>query len=310
MHQSDAELWPLDDDRVLALTLDTVAEEIEIGLYQDPQTAGWTAVMASLSDLAAVGAEPIGLLLSVTLPHDDQSSVQDRIASGVADACKAAGTFILGGDTNTGQNLSITCAAAGIAPSLTVTTRVGIAPGDLVYATGMFGAGAALAACKLIGHGSFAENDWRPRARLKEAAQLRGLASACMDSSDGLIATLDQLARVNDVSIRVTQPLDQLLAPRAKQMQLDTGLPAFAFLASQHGEFELVFTVPSERREAFETVAFELSFQPVMIGQAGSGKGLFIKNRFVDGARIRNLFLEYGQDVSAYVQQLCAAFRG
>ena len=49
VHQSDAELWPLDDDRVLALTLDTVAEEIEIGLYQDPQTAGWTAVMMQIT---------------------------------------------------------------------------------------------------------------------------------------------------------------------------------------------------------------------------------------------------------------------
>jgi thiamine-monophosphate kinase len=307
IHQADAELLPLGDDRLLALTVDTVAEEIELGLYEDPETAGWIAVMASLSDLAAVGAEPIGLLLSVTLPAQDRDSIQEAVASGVAGACSVVGTFVLGGDTNSGRQLSIACVAAGIVATSSCMTRLGMEAGHLLFATGLLGNGAALAAAKLLHQGEFAEKDWHPRARLKEGEAVRGVASACMDTSDGLIATLDQLARVNDVSIRVSTPLEALLAPSAKQMHHQTGLPPFPFLASNHGEFELIFSLPKDRLSILDRIAAEMDWQPVFVGQAGPGRGLYVENRFVDGAQVRNLLAECGQDMASYAERLCAA---
>jgi thiamine monophosphate kinase len=81
IHEADAEFVPLDEARWLAVKVDTVAEEIAAGLYIDPATAGRIAAISVLSDLAAVGAEPIGLLLSVVLPRGDVEAVQSRVAA-------------------------------------------------------------------------------------------------------------------------------------------------------------------------------------------------------------------------------------
>ena len=116
VHETDAELVPLGDGRLLALTVDTVAEEIALGLYREPETAGRIAVTAALSDLAAVGADPIGLLLSVTLPARDAESVQESVARGVAEAARDAGTWVLGGDTNEGATLCVELQRGGPRP--------------------------------------------------------------------------------------------------------------------------------------------------------------------------------------------------
>ena len=89
IHEADAELVPLDETRWLAVKVDTVAEEIAAGLYADPATAGRIAVISVLSDLAAVGAEPLGLLLSVVLPRDNAETVQARVAAGARAAVMA-----------------------------------------------------------------------------------------------------------------------------------------------------------------------------------------------------------------------------
>ncbi|HNV69958.1 MAG TPA: AIR synthase related protein, partial [Candidatus Ozemobacteraceae bacterium] len=69
-HEADAELIRQTDGSFLAATVDTLYEEYHLGLIRDPRTLGWTVIMQSLSDLAAVAADPIGVLLSVTLPRD------------------------------------------------------------------------------------------------------------------------------------------------------------------------------------------------------------------------------------------------
>ncbi len=167
VHETDAELVPLGDGRLLALTVDTVAEEIALGLYRDPRTAGRIAVAAAVSDLAAVGAEPIGLLLSVTLPARDAEAVQEAVARGVAEAAGEAGTWVLGGDTNEGTALSVGCSAAGFVPADSVLTRMGARPGERVFGTGPLGLGAARAAAALLGAPSLlSEDEFRPPCRL------------------------------------------------------------------------------------------------------------------------------------------------
>ncbi|MBK6405359.1 MAG: hypothetical protein IPF66_10105 [Holophagales bacterium] len=149
IHETDAELVELGDGRLLALTVDTVCEEIRLGLYRDPRTAGRLAAAAALSDLAAVGAEPLGLLLSVTLPAGNADVVQEAVARGVAETASAAGIFVLGGDTNEGNDLSVGCTAAGTVPCGSELRRVGISPGDLLFSAGPLGLGAAVAASTL-----------------------------------------------------------------------------------------------------------------------------------------------------------------
>ena len=112
LHESDAEIIEI-GGVILAITTDSIAEEIQTGLYDDPYLVGWMSVMVNMSDLAAVGAEPVGILISEILPGNIPSSFIDKIQEGINDAVKQCGTFVLGGDTNTGENLIITGTAIG-----------------------------------------------------------------------------------------------------------------------------------------------------------------------------------------------------
>jgi thiamine-monophosphate kinase len=305
VHETDAELVPLGDGRLLALTVDTVAEEIALGLYREPETAGRIAVTAALSDLAAVGADPIGLLLSVTLPAHDAESVQESVARGVAAAARDAGTWVLGGDTNEGATLCVSCSAAGLVPAGSALTRMGARPGERVFASGPLGLGAALAASALLGDASLLpESGFRPPCRLAEGRALRGVARAAMDTSDGLLATLDQLARLNEIAVRITRPAEELLHPAARAAAGRTGLSPLALLGVPHGEFELVFTVPDGRIRALAAAADRLGWAPLEIGVTEPGRGLFAGGLPLDGTRFRNLLSEARGDVHAYAAAL------
>ncbi len=310
VHETDAELVPLGDGRLLALTVDTVCEEFRLGLYRDPRTAGRLAVAASLSDLAAVGAEPLGLLLSVTLPARDADAVQAAVARGVAEAAAAAGTFVLGGDTNDGDDLSVGCTAAGTIPEGLVLGRLGISPGDLLFSAGPLGLGAALAASTLLAGGALVPEDaFAPPPRIAHGVALRGLASAAMDTSDGLVATLDQLARLNGLALHLTRPPGELLHPLALDTALRLCLPPLALLAAAQGEQELVFALPPSRLPDLEAVAARLVWAPVPIGFAQAGSGISVEGRPFDGARARNLLGASGGDLRAYASALVAMTR-
>ncbi len=307
VHESDAELLPLPGGGTLALTVDTVAEEIERRLYREPFTAGRTAAVASLSDLAAVGADPLGLLLAVTLPAAGRNcdAVQVEVARGVSEACAEAGTFVLGGDTNLGPQLTVATVGAGLVPAGALPLgRTGMIAGDRLFASGPLGLGGALAAARWLSAeaGSFAESDYRPRVTLPFGRALRCVASACMDTSDGLVATLDQLARLNGLALRIERPLAELLCPQARSVAQESGLPPFALLAGLHGEFELVFSVPEARLLQLEATGL----RPVFLGRAEAGAGLFFGSQPIDGARVRNLLDEVGGDVRAYARGLVA----
>src|SRR5580658_776898 len=304
MHDADAEFVPLDNARWLAMKVDTVAEEIAAGLYTDPATAGRVAAMSVLSDLAAVGAEPIGLLLSVVLPRGDVEAVQSRVAVGVRAACEAAGIGILGGDTSVGPALAITVVGFGLVPAGQALRRVGLRAGDTVFVAGGVGLGGALAAAQMLGIHGFTEDDYAPPVRIAVGRALRGVASAAMDTSDGLVATLDQLARLNGVGIRVETALSGLLHRKVEALRAAARLPAFPFVASCHGEFELVFAVPPDRLAQLDGVRAALGAEPLRIGTAYAGDGICIGDTPIDGAKIRNLLDDVGGDPRAYVTAL------
>jgi thiamine-monophosphate kinase len=308
-HEADSELVPLPGgDLLLALTVDTVAEEIALGFYRDAETIGWMAATVSLSDLAAVGAEPLGLLISVTLPQTDPADFQAGVARGVEAACRAAGTYVLGGDTNSGAQPSVASVAAGVVARERVLRRTGCRPGDLLYTTGRLGAGGPVAARALftVPEG-FSSGDFRPRARVREAGALAGFATACMDSSDGLIVTLDQLLRLNGVGFELTTPVPELLDPDALRLSHALGVDPLLMLAQPHGEFELLFTVPAAERERFERHATKHGLGLLRIGQVIPEPVIRLGGpspRVVDGARIRNLLQDVGGDLGRYREEL------
>ncbi len=312
VHEADAELvpWPGTSD-LLAVTTDTIAEEIALGFYREPRTIGWMAATVSLSDLAAVGAEPVGVVLAVTLPRGTDESTREALAAGVEAACRACGTYVLGGDTNTGDATAVTATAVGRVPAGAAMTRTGARAGDALYVTGGLGAGGACAARAVLSlpDALYAERDYRPRARLAEGRLCAPFASACIDTSDGLVAALDQLGRLNDVGFEVDLAPSALLEPRARAVADALSVDPLAFLAQPHGEFELALTVPAGRTAALEAASRDAGVELARIGRVVDEPVLRFtapRVRTLDGGRLRSLAEDLGRDARHYLAALLA----
>jgi thiamine-monophosphate kinase len=310
-HESDAELLRLPGVGVrLAVTVDTVVEEIEAGLYKSPELAGRIAVLAAASDLAAVGADPVGILLSLTLPRDRCAGFEDSLRQGLLDGCRRTGLALLGGDTSVGRSLAIGVTAIGTVGEGPGLTRVGGRPGNALYASGPLGLGSAFALGVLGLFPAAGPADFRPPPRLRHGAALRGLASCCIDSSDGLLPALDELATRNRVGIRIEGPLERLLHPEARDVAGTTGLAAWMLLAGPHGEFELVFAVPEERASDLRAVARELGWEPLRLGILTAGGGVRVRDeadgaeQILPAARVRELLEESGGDPATCLELL------
>lgn len=290
IHTADAELVELPPasggtpPRLLALTTDTVAEEIASGLYTDPYQAGWVAAMASLSDLAAVAADPLGLLLAETIPPGYPERGLQKLQAGIADACATSGTWVLGGDTGIGAALSITTTAVGLVPAGRFLTRRGAKPGDALFSTGRLGRGNGYALAALGGGPDTPfPGGYYPRAKLREGSIVGEVASACMDTSDGVFATLDQLGSLNGVGFEITERWEGTIDDAAITAAGRRGLPPWFLLAGCHGEFELLFCVRPSRLDALRERAQAAGWRPVEVGVVTAEPGVRLT---VDGRRV------------------------
>jgi thiamine-monophosphate kinase len=297
-HESDAELLELQaaPEHYLAITIDTVAEEILTGLYLEPYTMGWVTVMASLSDLAAVGADPLGVVVSVSAPAGGEESLVEGTARGMEDACRSLGVFILGGDSNATPTVSLTGCAVGIVPRTEAITRRGLQPGDSVFLTGRAGSGNAFGLVRLGGFDGelFPEDEYRPIAMIEAGRALRGVATACMDTSDGVLTTLDQLTRLNGHGFEIDCDWASILCDEALRVCERTGAPPWMMLAGPHGEFELAFTVPSSSAEAIASAAGGWDSPPLRLGTVVERPAITLRlpsgeKVDVDMAPLRNL---------------------
>jgi thiamine-monophosphate kinase len=310
LHESDAELVRLPgSELVLAVTTDALAEELATGLYRDPWHIGWMLVMVNASDLAAVGAEPLGILLCESLPPDAAPEWLDALQRGITEAAVATGLAVLGGDTNASAAPHLAGTAIGLVRGPPFLTRRGCRPGDLLYASAPLGAGGAYACARLL-RPAGAEFPFRPIARLAEGQMLRGRATACMDTSDGALATLDELMIRSGVGFRVDTPLEDWTDPQASAVAAAAGLPPWTLHAGPHGEFELVFTVPAYREAELLRAAAAIDWIPVRLGTAVPQAELTLSldgaPRQIDTRRLRNLFTEVGGDPQRYLESLKA----
>ena len=312
LHESDAELIALNKSTsdYLAITIDTVAEEISEGLYRDPFTMGWVTVMASLSDLAAVGAEPIGVVTAVSLEPSRDRTFRRLLAHGLEEACRKSGTFILGGDLNTTHSLSLTGCAIGTVPRKNKLARIGCERGDIIFLSGKAGSGNALGMARKANfpENTFPEKAYRPIARIKEGQLLREYATSCMDTSDGLFITIDQLIRLNNLGFSIHVDWENILRPDVYRLCTDMTIPYWFMAAGIHGEFELLFTVPSKRVPCFLKKAHETDFWPITLGKIIKTPRFEIttkseKKTVIDMTPLRNLWDSATGEISDIIQQ-------
>jgi thiamine-monophosphate kinase len=214
---------------------------------------GYRAAIAALSDLAAVGARPLGVLAAICAPGD--VDVVD-VEQGVIEASATAGCAVLGGDLSRSATATVVVTAVGVEGPGGSVARAGAAHGDAVLVTGPLGGAAAGLRHRRDGaplDDPVVERHRRPRARLAEGElAARSGATAMLDVSDGLARDLRRLARASHVGVA----LDHV--PVGEGATLDEALGG--------GEdYELVFTHrdPDEVRAAFERAALR---QPVRLG--------------------------------------------
>lgn len=258
--------------QLLAVTMDT----LNAGVHFPPETApadiGWKALAVNLSDLAAMGAEPAWCTLSLTLPRADTAFV-DGFCDGFLALAAQHGVALVGGDTTRGP-LSVSITAHGFVPAGAALRRDGARIGDEVWVSGSLGdAAGALRQWQAGAPMAPALRDRldRPTPRVALGQALRGLASACIDISDGLLADLTHICRASGVGAEVD--IDALPASDALRSAFDADVRR-TLQATGGDDYELCFTVPPAKRPAVQALAAQLSLPLTPVGRIVPGTGV------------------------------------
>ena len=219
----------------LVVTQDTVISGIHVREDEDPADIAWKLVVVNLSDLAAKGAEPMGVMISHMLGQGDE-----RFVEGLDEVLREHEVPLLGGDTvsSGGERRSWTCTALGRATHSPVPDRRGAKPGDCIYVTGTLGLAMLGIEDGERNTGSAADLAYRrPRPLLAEGRALAPLVTAMMDVSDGLLLDCQRMAIASGTSFH----LDSSSFPVAD--------PARADACVRWGDdYQLLFTAPQDTR--------------------------------------------------------------
>ncbi|MFZ2958175.1 MAG: thiamine-phosphate kinase [Candidatus Ozemobacteraceae bacterium] len=274
-HQSDAELLKQADGSYLAATIDTLLEEYHLGLIRDPFVVGWSTIVQSLSDLAAVAADPLGVLLAVTFPKKVDQNWSLRFFEGAQAALDHHKTFCLGGDTSFGEQASFTCTALGRVQGHQPLMRTGAQAGDALYVTGLLGSGNLLAISSQIDQTAWKalEAEYRPQARLAEAKLLRPFMKCAIDTSDALLQGLAILAALNNIGIDFHHR-EGLYEPKLIDLTRKIQFPLWLVNVFGHGEYELLFSVAKDRETDFLKHALNANVPVFRIGDATETPGI------------------------------------
>jgi thiamine-monophosphate kinase len=268
--------------RELVVVTDTLVEAIHFPPRSPPASIGHRAFAVNLSDIAAMGAEPAWALLALTLPDSDETWLEE-FARAAGDLCRRHGVALVGGDTTRGP-LSITVTVMGIVPVGVALERRGGQPGDAIFVTGSPGdaaAGLALEQNRLHVADPMSAQILRdrflfPTPRCDVGVALRGLASACIDVSDGLGGDLEKLCAASKCGAEI----DAAALPVSEALVAAVGREVAREYALTGGDdYELLFTVPLARLGAM-THAVALGLGPVTrIGTLMSGNGVRVSAR-------------------------------
>lgn len=216
----------------LVLTHDMMVEGTHWLPGQDMADVAWKLVATNLSDLAAKGAEPLGVLVGYALGNDDAAFLQ-----GLRDALVSYGVPLLGGDTVAGPSpRSFGLTAIGRATHLPVPSRTGALAGDTLYITGPVGA--AMMGFEALRDGTGADSTAyrRPEALLVEGRALAPHVSAMMDVSDGLLLDASRMARASGLGFSIDGTLVPIAAPEERRAD-----------ALRWGDdYQLLFTAPAD----------------------------------------------------------------
>lgn len=243
----DAALITVPSGYELATSIDTLVAGVNFPDKTSPQDIGYKSIAVSLSDMAAMGAEPTTALLSLTLPRADEKWLT-AFSSGLFELIDQYDMQLIGGDITRGP-LSITTVVNGFVPRGQAILRGGARVGDVLYVTGTLG-DAGLALIEESNFDCLTKLN-RPIPRVKTGIALRNIASAAIDISDGLAIDLEKLCSASQTGASVN--IDQVPLNKASiEMALSAG-----------DDFELCFTVPPSKQIQLEKLKLDCSIQKI-----------------------------------------------
>ena len=270
----DAALLAVAPGRELVLTTDVQVEGVHFLRTASARSIGYRSLAVNLSDIAAMGASPSWMLLSLVLPQVQERWLRE-FSGALASLAARERVALVGGNLSRGP-LSITITLAGLVPARRALRRAGARPDDDLYVSGTLGDAAGGLellrgrARRRSAAGRYLQRRFEyPEARVALGQALRGLASACIDISDGLYVDALRLLRASHCSatlelsaLPLSAPLRALFAERAVTLALTGG-----------EDYELCFTAPARHRGALKRLSGRLRVPITRIGCVRRGRG-------------------------------------
>ena len=262
-----------------AVSTDTLIEGIHFLPTVDPAALGHKALAVNLSDLAACGAAPRCCLLALALPRVEEGWLQS-FSDGFYAMADAQGCVLAGGDTTRSpQGVMITVTVMGVVPRGEALLRSGARPGDDIWVSGNLGDaawGLALrrgeASADAAQARSAIERLERPQPRVGLGLALRGVASAAIDISDGLLGDLGHILEQSRVGARILW--DQV--PRSDGLRRRPDAEQLRWALQGGDDYELLFTAPAQGRAAVEAAAGAAGVAVTRIGEIMATGGLVL----------------------------------
>ncbi len=219
---------------------------------------GWSVAAVNYSDIAAMGAEPIGIVVAFALPGSTQFHSLEEMMRGIEDCSRSVGAEVLGGDTKESPIEVITGTAIGRVEKDGILLRKGAREGDILAITGTMGLAAA--GYHAIENGIRAPKAIKalmepvPRVREGRTLSASGTVSACMDITDGLAFSVHQISEASGVGFELDWeaiPVD----PEVLDVASATGEPLENYVLYYGGDYQLLFTISPEGLDLDRTIA-------------------------------------------------------
>ncbi len=265
----DCALLQIPAGKQLAVSVDTLVAGVHFPLDADAELIAERALRTNLSDLAAMGADPLWFTLALTLPEANEDWLRS-FSRGLFACAREYKIALIGGDTTSGP-LTITIQVMGVVSPGTAMRRDGANIGDFVLVTHNLGDGAAALAviqnrisCDESSVSYLHERFYRPIPRLQESKLICELASAALDISDGLVADLQHICDASDVGAVID--VENLPLSSAVQA-LNNQAQALEWALSGGDDYELCFTVAPEKMADIAMLIAQGKLNATVIGE-------------------------------------------
>ena len=251
----------------IAITSDMLVEGRHFFADTNPEHLGRKALAVNLSDLAAMGAKPLGFTLAIAMPVVDTAWLE-AFSRGLLATSKEFACPLIGGDTTAGP-LTLSITAIGSIPMQKAIRRSGAQVGDDVWVSGAVG-DARLALAALRHEVDLSENDYQliaprlhqPTPRIALGLALRGIASAALDVSDGLLGDLMHILKQSKVAAEI----DLTRIPKSPTLKKQNIEIQHQFAASGGDDYELCFTAPQNQHAVILEISKQLHIPLTQIG--------------------------------------------